>query len=92
MTEPLTKRDLTVHGKRMAFHERGEGEPIVFLHGNPSSSYLWRNVIPHVGAQGRCIAVDSVHHDGPATNQLCSSDAAREGVFQQTAADASPDE
>jgi haloalkane dehalogenase len=56
--EPLGKSYLTVEGKYMAFHERGEGHPIVFLHGNPTSSYLWRNVIPHVEDQGRCIAVD----------------------------------
>src|SRR2546428_6671180 len=57
-TAPLSKSYHTVDGKRMAFHERGEGDPIVFLHGNPTSSYLWRNVIPHVQEQGRCIAVD----------------------------------
>jgi haloalkane dehalogenase len=59
-TEPLTMRQLTVDGKRMAFHERGEGEPIVFQHGNPTSSYLWRNVIPHVEGQGRCVAPDLI--------------------------------
>ena len=43
------------------FHrERGSGAPIVFLHGNPTSSYLWRNVIPHVRGLGRCIAPDLV--------------------------------
>src|SRR3989449_8281427 len=36
------------------------GDPIVFLHGNPTSSYLWRNVIPHVAARGRCLAPDLV--------------------------------
>jgi haloalkane dehalogenase len=44
----------------MAFHDRGQGDPIVFLHGNPMSSYLWRNVIPHVTGHGRCIAVDLI--------------------------------
>ena len=58
--EPLPKSYLTVDEKRMAFHERGEGEPIVFLHGNPTSSYLWRNVIPYVEGQGRCIAIDLI--------------------------------
>jgi haloalkane dehalogenase len=38
----------------------GGGDPIVFLHGNPTSSYLWRNVIPHVSAYGRCLAPDLV--------------------------------
>jgi haloalkane dehalogenase len=44
----------------MAYYEVGEGDPIVFLHGNPTSSYLWRNVIPHVQHLGRCIAPDMV--------------------------------
>lgn len=56
----LSKRHLTVDGKRMAFHERGEGDPIVFLHGNPTSSHVWRNVIPHVERQGRCVAPDLI--------------------------------
>ncbi len=50
----------TVDGVRMAYVEAGEGDPIVFLHGNPTSSYLWRNVIPHVEHLGRCIAPDLV--------------------------------
>src|SRR2546425_4884653 len=61
-TAPLSKSYRTVDGKRMAFHERGEGDPIVFLHGNPTSSYLWRNVVPHVAGQGRCIAPDLIGH------------------------------
>jgi haloalkane dehalogenase len=44
----------------MAYVERGAGDPIVFLHGNPTSSYLWRNVIPHLEDQGRCIAPDLI--------------------------------
>lgn len=44
----------------MAYVEAGEGDPIVFLHGNPTSSYLWRNVIPHLEALGRCIAPDLI--------------------------------
>lgn len=54
------KRTLEVLGKRMAYVEVGEGDPIVFLHGNPTSSYLWRNVIPHLERQGRCIAPDLI--------------------------------
>ncbi len=45
---------------RMHYVEEGSGEPILFLHGNPTSSYLWRNVIPHVSALGRCIAPDLI--------------------------------
>lgn len=42
----------------MAYHETGRGRPIVFIHGNPTSSYLWRGVIPHLKGLGRCIAPD----------------------------------
>ena len=45
-----------VHGRKMAYVEFGEGDPIVFQHGNPTSSYLWRNVMPHLADQGRCSA------------------------------------
>ena len=45
MTEqPLTKKTVDVLDARMAYHERGEGAPVLFLHGNPTSSYLWRDV------------------------------------------------
>jgi haloalkane dehalogenase len=47
-----------VFGARMHYVEQGTGSPIVFLHGNPTWSYLWRNVIPHVSPHGRCIAPD----------------------------------
>ena len=49
-----------IHGKRMAYLDEGEGEPIVFLHGNPTSSYLWRNVMPHLEGKGRLIAPDLI--------------------------------
>ena len=48
----------TVDGARMAYVEAGAGDPIVFLHGNPTSSYVWRNIIPHAVGLGRCIAPD----------------------------------
>jgi haloalkane dehalogenase len=54
------KKDAQVLGKTMAYIEVGEGDPIVFLHGNPTSSYLWRNVIPHLESKGRCIAPDLI--------------------------------
>jgi haloalkane dehalogenase len=44
----------------MVYVERGGGDPIVFLHGNPTSSYLWRHVIPHLETHGRCLAPDLV--------------------------------
>jgi haloalkane dehalogenase len=54
------KKFIEVLGKRMAYVEMGEGDPIVFQHGNPTSSYLWRNIMPHLADQGRCIAVDLI--------------------------------
>lgn len=54
------KKFANVHGQKMAYHEAGSGRPIVFLHGNPTSSYLWRNIIPHVAHLGRCIAPDLI--------------------------------
>ena len=59
-TERLSKQYKTVQGKQMAYHEVGEGDPVVFLHGNPTSSYLWRNIIPHVADRARCIAPDLI--------------------------------
>lgn len=58
--EPLSKQYKTVHGKQMAYHDVGTGDPVVFLHGNPTSSYLWRDIIPHVSGQARCIAPDLI--------------------------------
>ena len=57
---PFTKRHVTVHGRAMAVVDEGDGDPIVFLHGNPTSSYLWRNVMPHVRGLGRVIAPDLI--------------------------------
>ena len=59
-TAELPKKYATVLGKRMAYAEMGEGDPIVFLHGNPTSSYLWRNIMPHVANLGRCLAPDLI--------------------------------
>ena len=57
---PFEKRRLDIDGVPMAYVDVGDGDPIVFLHGNPTSSYLWRNVMPHVVPLGRCIAPDLV--------------------------------
>ncbi|MDJ0907967.1 MAG: haloalkane dehalogenase [Woeseiaceae bacterium] len=54
------KQYLDVNGRRMAYVEMGEGDPIVFQHGNPTSSYLWRNIMPSLADRGRCIAVDLI--------------------------------
>ncbi len=58
--ERYAKQRAQVLGSEMAYVETGSGDPIVFLHGNPTSSYLWRNVIPHVEELGRCIAPDLI--------------------------------
>lgn len=57
---PYEKQYVEVDGKRLAYVEAGSGDPIVLLHGNPTSSYLWRNVIPHLEASGRVIAPDLI--------------------------------
>ena len=60
-TEPHPKQFVTVNGRRMAYVELGEGEPVfLFLHGNPTSSYLWRNVMPEVAELTRCVAPDLI--------------------------------
>jgi haloalkane dehalogenase len=61
MTEqPLTKKTVDVLDARIAYHERGEGAPVLFLHGNPTSSFLWRDVIPKLEGHGRLIAPDLI--------------------------------
>ena len=47
-------------GTEIAYIDRGGGDPIVLLHGNPTSAYLWRNIIPHLAGHGRCLAPDLV--------------------------------
>ena len=60
-TDPRYERKFaTVNGKRMAYVDEGDGDPIVFQHGNPTSSYLWRNIMPHCAGLGRLIACDLV--------------------------------
>jgi haloalkane dehalogenase len=58
--ERYPKRRAQVLGLEMAYVEVGSGDPIVLQHGNPTSSYLWRNVIPHLAGLGRCIAPDLI--------------------------------
>ena len=55
---PFQSNFVTVNGSQMHYIDEGEGDPILFLHGNPTSSYLWRNVIPHLSGLGRTIAPD----------------------------------
>jgi haloalkane dehalogenase len=58
--DPSPRKRVRVADSEMAYVDAGSGDPIVFLHGNPTSSYLWRNVIPHVAGQYRCLAPDLV--------------------------------
>ncbi len=58
--EPLSKSYATVNGKQMAYHDSGSGDPVVFLHGNPTSSYLWRNIVPHVRPHARVVVPDLI--------------------------------
>jgi haloalkane dehalogenase len=61
MTEqPLKKKTVDVLDSKMAYHERGEGAPVLLLHGNPTSSYLWRDVIPGLAGRGRLVAPDLI--------------------------------
>jgi haloalkane dehalogenase len=57
---PYQKQRRRVLGSEMAYVDVGQGDPIVLLHGNPTSSYLWRNVLPHLQPLGRCIAPDLI--------------------------------
>ncbi|MDP2322678.1 MAG: haloalkane dehalogenase, partial [Gammaproteobacteria bacterium] len=54
----MVEKRLKVLDRTLAYTDEGAGDPIVFLHGNPTCSYLWRNVLPHLVPQGRCIAPD----------------------------------
>lgn len=58
--DPTAKRTVPVLDSEMAYVETGQGDPIIFLHGNPTSSFLWRNVIPHCADLGRCLAPDLI--------------------------------
>lgn len=58
--QEIEKKTVKVLGKNMTYVEKGEGNPIIFQHGNPTSSYLWRNIIPHLENQGKCIAIDLI--------------------------------
>ena len=57
---PTTQQFADVNGKRIAYLEAGAGDPIVLLHGNPTSSFLWRNIIPELEGCGRVIAPDLI--------------------------------
>jgi haloalkane dehalogenase len=58
--DPHPRQRVSVLDTEMSYVDTGVGDPVVFLHGNPTSSYLWRNVIPYVSTLGRCLAPDLV--------------------------------
>ena len=57
---PFESKYLEIHGSKIHYIDEGSGDPILFLHGNPTSSYLWRNIIPYLVPHGRCIALDLI--------------------------------
>ena len=57
---PFESKYLDVHGSKMHYIDEGEGDPILFLHGNPTSNYLWRNIIPYLTPHARVIAPDLI--------------------------------
>ena len=57
---PFESRFLEVNGQQLHYIDQGSGEPILFLHGNPTWSYMWRNIIPYLQTSARCIAVDLI--------------------------------
>ena len=58
--DPHPRQRVTVLDTEMSYVDTGSGDPVVFLHGNPTSSYLWRNIIPYLSDQARCLAPDLV--------------------------------
>ena len=92
---PYEKRFADVAGKRMAYVEAGSGDPIVLLHGNPTSSYLWRNVIPHLEGLGRCIAPDLIgmgdsdklDDSGPGSYRFVDHRDHLDGLYEQIGVD-----
>lgn len=57
---PFESKYVEIHGSQMHYIDEGAGDPILFLHGNPTSSYLWRNIIPYLVPHGRCLAIDLI--------------------------------
>jgi len=75
ISEALTipQKAVDVLGSRMTYLELGKGEPVLFVHGNPTSSYLWRNVMPHIGDGHRAIAIDLIGMGGSAKPDIAYS-------------------
>lgn len=57
---PFTSRFVEVKGSKIHYIDEGTGDPVLFLHGNPASNYIWRNIIPHITPEARAIAPDLI--------------------------------
>ncbi len=79
-TEEQPKKFVEIQGKKMAYVEVGSGPPVVFLHGNPTSSYLWRNILPVVAPHARCVAPDLIGMGD--SEKLEGADPARYGFLE----------
>ena len=67
---PYESKFIEINGQQMHYVDKGEGQIFLFLHGNPTSSYLWRNVMPYVEPVGRVVAVDNIGFGKSAQPQL----------------------
>ena len=56
----MNKKSTIIQSKKIAYVDKGDGQPILFIHGNPTSSYLWRNIIKELVKKNRCIAPDLI--------------------------------
>jgi haloalkane dehalogenase len=81
MHEVNSKKFQEIDGARLAYVERGAGQPMLFLHGNPSSSYLWRNILGPLSAEYRCIAPDLLGMGD--SDKLGGGDPERYSFFEQ---------
>jgi haloalkane dehalogenase len=87
---PYEKATVEVNGQAMAYAKHGTGDPIVFLHGNATSSYMWRNIMPHMEGKGRLIAIDNIGqgdsarlpNSGPDTYRLVEHQTYIDGVLE----------
>lgn len=57
---PYESKYIDIKGSKIHYIDEGEGDPVLFIHGNPTSSYIWRNIIPHLKSNSRCIALDLI--------------------------------